>query len=207
MQENAKCKTCRALGEKLFLKGERCFSPKCAIIRKPYPPGVHGKGKRRGPSEYGRQLQEKQKVRAIYDVGERQFQRYIREAGHEAGRVGERLMAKLESRLDNAVFRAGFALSRSIARQLVTHGHISVNARRVDIPSFVVAPGMTIAVRPASRSRAPFEGLAERLAKHTPPAWIAVDVGILAARIVAQPTPADIAVIANIPLVLEYYSR
>lgn len=205
--ENAKCKTCRALGEKLFLKGERCFSPKCAIIRKPYPPGVHGKGKRRKPSEYGQQLKEKQKVRAIYDVGERQFRRYVREAGREAGRVGEQLMAKLESRLDNAVFRAGFALSRSIARQLVTHGHLSVNARRVDIPSFAVAPGMVIAIRPASRSRAPFEGLAERLAKHAPPVWMVVDAATLTVRIVARPAPADMAVVANIPLVVEYYSR
>lgn len=205
--EHAKCKTCRALGEKLFLKGERCFSPKCAVIRKPYPPGVHGKGKRRAPSEYGRQLREKQKVRALYGVGERQFQRYVDEAEREAGRVGEQLMAKLESRLDNAVFRAGFALSRSIARQLVTHGHLSVNGRRVDIPSFVVAPGMTIAVRLASRSRAPFEGLAERLAQHTAPAWIEVDGGALAARIVARPLPADVAAVANIPLVVEYYSR
>lgn len=207
MMENAKCKTCRALGEKLFLKGERCFSPKCAIIRRPYPPGMHGKSKRRRPSEYGQQLKEKQKVRALYGVGERQFQRYVDEAGREAGRVGEQLMAKLEARLDNAVFRAGFALSRSIARQLVTHGHFTVNARRVDIPSFVVAPGMAIAVRPASRGRTPFHELVERLAKHTAPAWLELDAEALAARVVARPVPTDVSAIANIPLVVEYYSR
>ncbi|MBI2624693.1 30S ribosomal protein S4 [Candidatus Parcubacteria bacterium] len=202
MSENAKCKTCRAVGEKLFLKGERCFSPKCAVIRKPYPPGVHGKRKRRAPSEYGRQLQAKQKLRALYGVGEKQFQRYI-----EAGRLGEQLMSKLEARLDNTVFRAGFALSRSIARQLVGHGHFTVNSRRVDVPSFVVGPGMTVAVRPASRSKAPFQGLAERLQKHEPPAWIQVDSTELAARIVGRPTPADTAAIIDMPLVVEYYSR
>lgn len=205
--ENAKCKICRSVGEKLFLKGERCFTPKCAVIRKPYPPGVHGQKRRRGLSEYGQQLKEKQKVRALYGVGERQFRRYFDEVSHEAGLVGENLMAKLEARLDNAIFRAGFALSRSIARQLVSHGHFFVNGRRVDIPSYSVRSGDVITVRPASRALGPFNDLASRLKKHEPPAWIRSEPEKLEIHVIAQPTAQDIGAVANVPLVVEYYSR
>lgn len=207
MAENAKCKICRAVGEKLFLKGDRCFTPKCAVIRKPYPPGVHGQKRRRGPSEYGQQLKEKQKVRALYGVGERQFRRYFEEVSHEAGLVGENLMAKLETRLDNVIFRAGFALSRSIARQLVSHGHFLVNTRRVDIPSYAVRPGEIISIRAASRSKGPFNDLVSRLKKHEPPAWLRSESDKLEIHIIAQPLARDIGAVANVPLVVEYYSR
>jgi len=138
------CRLCRREGEKLFLKGEKCYTEKCPFERRGYPPGQHGQGRRQRPTEYGIHLREKQKLRRIYGVLERQFERYYREAARRKGVTGENLLILLESRLDNIVYRLGFAPSRAAARQLVMHGHFTVNGRKVDIPSAQVRPGDVI---------------------------------------------------------------
>ena len=165
---DAKCKTCRRIGEKLFLKGERCFTPKCAVVRKPYAPGSHGKKRGRAPSEYSRQLHEKQKLKALYGVSETQFRRYVTVAAARHGQSVEELMSQLERRLDNTVFRLGLAFSRSVARQLASHGHLLVNNKRVTIPSYAVRPGDLISVRKESLQKPPFKEALERVKKYTP---------------------------------------
>jgi small subunit ribosomal protein S4 len=151
---DAVCRLCRREGMKLFLKGERCLSPKCAIERRNFPPGDHGKKAtfRRKMSDYGMQLREKQRARRIYGVMERQFRRYFEQASQQKGLTGATLLAMLESRLDNVVYRLGFADSRPQARQLVRHGHFEVNGRKTDVPSYVVSPGDVISVRESSQS-------------------------------------------------------
>ena len=158
--KDAVCKLCRREGEKLFLKGERCLSPKCAFERRPYPPGVHGRQAqfRRKESDYGRQLRAKQKARRVYGVLERQFRRYFREAEQTRGLTGTNLLVLLESRLDNVVYRLGFAASRPQARQLVRHGHFEVNGRKVNIPSYLVEPGDVVAVRAQQPAHGLFQG-------------------------------------------------
>lgn len=195
---------------KLFLKGERCYTPKCAIEKRNTPPGMHGGGRRfrRKESDFGRQLREKQKVRRIYGVYERQFRGYFRRALKVKGLTGATLLQQLEQRMDNVVFRLGFAASRAQARQLVTHGHFAVNGRKVDIVSYSVRPGDIIQVRDRSRSMAYFKDLGEALAKHTPPKWLSVDPAALAGTVVALPERDDITDIPiNEQLIVEYYSR
>jgi small subunit ribosomal protein S4 len=205
------CKICRREGEKLFLKGQRCFSPKCPFERdRGYPPGEHGRMsrfRRRRTSDYLRQLREKQKARRIYGVLERQFRRYFREAERRTGLTGENLLILLESRLDNVVYRLGFADSRAQARQLVQHGHFVVNGRRTNIPSYIVRPQDTIAVREASRKRTYFKERAQKLDEGAVLDWLSLDAGTMTARVLNSPAREDIAVRLEEQLIVEYYSR
>ncbi len=205
------CKLCRREGEKLFLKGNRCLSPKCPFERdRGYPPGEHGRlarFRRRRPTDYSLQLREKQKVRRIYGVLERQFRRYFREAERRPGLTGENLLVILESRLDNVVYRLGFADSRAQARQLVQHGHFVVNGRRTTVPSYLVRPNDVIAVREESRKRTYFKDRAELLNEGSVPHWLSLDTGAMKARVLQLPVREDIDMGLNEQLVVEYYSR
>ncbi|HEC21916.1 MAG TPA: 30S ribosomal protein S4 [Chloroflexi bacterium] len=204
------CKLCRREGEKLFLKGSRCLSSKCAIERRNYPPGQHGRDAqyRRGrASDYALQLREKQKVRRIYGVLERQFRRYFRRAQQRPGLTGENLLSILESRLDNVVYRLGFAESRAQARQLVQHGHFMVNGRRTNIPSYLVRPGDRIEVREGSRKRTYFKQLRQVAEDWVVPEWLNRDVANLSGEMVRLPERRDIDMTINEQLIVEYYSR
>lgn len=201
------CRLCRREGTKLFLKGSRCFSPKCAIDKRAYAPGQHGQGRRSKLSDYGHQLREKQKARRIYGVLERQFRRYFAQATRSKGVTGERLLQILETRLDNVVFRLGFADSRNQARQLVNHGHFTVNGRRVDIPSYLVKENDEIAVAEVSRSNTYFKNLLETLAEHRTTDWLTLDVANLAGRVVRLPKREDIDIPVQEHLIVEKYSR
>jgi small subunit ribosomal protein S4 len=205
------CKLCRREGDKLFLKGARCFSPKCAMERRAYPPGQHGRGfgmrRRRRASDYARQLREKQKARRIYGVLERQFRRYYREATRRPGMTGENLLIILESRLDNVVYRMGFADSRAQARQLVQHGHIDLNGRRTDVPSVLLKPGDVVSVHPTSRRLKYFKELAAVIEKRQVPSWIAIEPSQLTGRVLALPLREAIEQPLNEQLIVEYYSR
>lgn len=198
----AKCKICRRLGEKLFLKGEKCFSPKCVMIKKAYPPGQKTRRRRRGVSEYGKELCEKQKLKNWYNLGERQFRGYVKQVlGHRAkGKDSSSiLIGKLETRLDNVIFRLGFASSRAKARQLVSHGHFSVNDRRVNIPSYSVDKGDIVQV--VSKV------LPKIIEKHKPPKWLKFDVKKNKGEIVGAPTLEEAALPVEISAIFEYYSR
>jgi small subunit ribosomal protein S4 len=205
------CKLCRREGEKLFLKGKRCFSPKCPFERdRGYPPGEHGRlvrFRRRRQSDYSRQLREKQKMRRIYGVLERQFRRYFQQAERQAGLTGENLLTLLERRLDNVIYRLGFADSRAQARQLVQHGHFVVNGRRTNIPSYMVRPYDTIMVRDGSRKRNYFKERAEQLDEGAVPNWLSLDAEAMTARMLKVPERDEINVTLNEQLVVEYYSR
>jgi small subunit ribosomal protein S4 len=208
--KDAVCKLCRREGEKLFLKGERCVSPKCAFERRPYPPGLHGKQsqfRRRKESDYALQLRAKQKARRLYGVMERQFRRYFREAEQKRGLTGSNLLILLESRLDNVVYRLGFAASRPQARQWVRHGHFEVNGRKVNIPSYAVKPGDVIAVRGRSRPSPSFKEVALDLEHRAAPEWLSRDDETMVGRVMALPTREDIDVAINEQLIVEYYSR
>ncbi len=204
------CKLCRREGEKLFLKGQRCFTPKCSFEKRGYPPGDHGRDaqfRRRRISDYTRQLREKQKTRRIYNTTERQFRRYYRTALHQRGLTGENLLTMLERRLDNVVFRLGFAENRAHARLLVTHGHFNVNSRRIDVPSVLVRPGDEIEVRPGSRIRPYFKGLAALAETRTVPRWLERDLKTLAGKVLHPPERQDVDASLNEQLIIEYYSR
>lgn len=203
------CKLCRREGEKLFLKGERCYSPKCSLERRAYPPGQHGRQAqfRRKVSDYGLQLREKQKARRIYGVLERQFRRYFREAERRKGLTGSNLLIMLESRLDNVVYRLGFGVSRAQARQLVRHGHFEVNGRKVNIPSYLVKPGDIVAVRRSSRSKTFFKELAQELGHRAVPEWMSLDVQSLSGTILTPPSRSDVEITLSEQLIVEYYSR
>ena len=204
------CKLCRREGEKLYLKGTRCLSPKCAIEKRNYPPGQHGRESqyRRGrASDYSLQLREKQKVRRIYGVLERQFRRYFGEAQQRTGLTGSNLLSILESRLDNVVYRLGFASSRAQARQLVQHGHFNVNGRRTNRPSYIVKPSDEIQVRDGSRKRTYFKELPDFAAEWTPPEWVSRDLNTLTGEMTRLPERTDIDLSINEQLVVEYYSR
>ena len=207
--KDAVCKLCRREGEKLFLKGERCLSPKCALERRPYPPGSYGRQAqfRRRVSDYGLQLRAKQKARRVYGVLERQFRRYFREAERRRGLTGTNLLIILESRLDNVVYRLGFAASRPQARQLVRHGHFDVNGRKVNIPSYLVRPGDIVGVRTGSRGKAVFKEMALDLEHRAVPEWLSRDDITMSGRVMAQPEREDIDVTINEQLIVEYYSR
>ena len=206
---DAVCKLCRREGEKLFLKGERCLSPKCAVERRPYPPGLHGKQAqfRKKDSDYALQLRAKQKARRVYGVMERQFRRYFSDAERGRGLTGTNLLIMLESRLDNVIFRLGFATSRPQARQLVRHGHFEVNGHKVDVPSYLLQPGDVVAVRPGSRNKAGFKEMAADLEHRGVPDWLSRDDVTLSGRVLALPTRGDIDVTINEQLIVEYYSR
>ncbi|MFW6082672.1 MAG: 30S ribosomal protein S4 [Chloroflexota bacterium] len=205
------CKLCRREGEKLFLKGTRCFSPKCPFERKRgYPPGEHGwvaRFRRSRQSDYAHQLREKQKVRRIYGILERQMRRFYGEAERRSGVTGENLLALLERRLDNVVFRMGFADSRAQARQLVAHGHFSVNGRRLKAPSYLVKPEDRISVREASRKRTYFKNRAQELDAGAVVDWLTLDQDAMAGRMLREPSRGDIDTTVDEQLIVEYYSR
>ena len=209
------CKLCRREGEKLFLKGERCFSPKCSYDKRPYPPGAHGKtmhgGRRRGgsgrESDYALQLRAKQKARRVYGVLERQFRRYYSLALKQRGLTGLGLLQTLESRFDNVIYRMGFASSRAQARLLVTHGHFTVNGRKTDVPSMLVKIGDEIAVREGSQDSTFFKELPELAESRNAPMWINRDAKNLTGSVIRLPERAEIDANLNEQLIVEYYSR
>jgi len=207
MITDSKCKKCRRAGQKLFLKGDRCFSQKCAMIRKPYAPGAHGKNRRRRISEYGQQLIEKQKVRHSYGVSESQFKKYYKEIIGQKGNKEELLIQKLEIRLDNAVFRLGWASSRRLARQMVSHGHILVNRRKVNIPSCQIKKGDLIQIKEKSKKSALFENLKTSLKKYEVPVWLALDKQKLEAKVQGLPKLEEIGQVGEISMIIEYYSK
>ena len=208
-QKSPVCKLCRREGVKLFLKGERCFTPKCSVDpnRKPYPPGGSRLGRRRRPSDYAVQLRGKQKVKRMYGLLERQFRRHFREASRRPGATGENLLRILEMRLDNAVYRLGFAESRAQARQLVQHGHFDVDDRKTDIPSFGCEVGNAISVRSRSRQLDYFKQMAEDLDSRELTGWLSRDVSTLSGRIVSMPLRSDIDPTLEEQLIVEFYSR
>lgn len=201
------CRLCRREGEKLFLKGEKCYTEKCPIDRRAYPPGQHGQGRRQRPTEYGIHLREKQKLRRIYGVLERQFERYYEEAARRRGVTGENLLVLLESRLDNIVYRLGFAPSRPAARQLVMHGHFTVNGHKVDIPSYQVKAGDVIAVRERSRNLPLIKESVEAAKSRGLPAWLDLDAEALSGTVKQLPTREEIDVQVQEHLIVEHYSR
>ncbi len=204
------CKLCRREGEKLFLKGERCFTPKCSFDRRGYAPGQHGRARqfRRGrESDFARQLRAKQKARRIYGVLERQFRRYYTTALRRPGLTGVNLLQILESRLDNVVYRLGYAQSRAQARMLVTHGHFNVNGRRTDVPSMLISPGDEISVREGSRKRTFFKELPALAEKANVPAWLSRDLNNLSGTVLRMPERSEIDGNLNEQLIVEYYSR
>ncbi len=204
---SAKCKLCRREGVKLFLKGERCFSEKCAFDRKPYGPGAQGKGRKR-MSEYKIQLREKQKVKSLYGVLEKQFRIFYDRADKKKGATGENLLALLESRLDNVVYRLGLASSRSQARQLVNHKHFTVNGVVTNIPSFVVKEGDVIQVREKSKNVTLFKNSVETAGQGTPvPAWLEFVPGEMQGKVVRSPERDDITDEIKENLIVELYSK
>ena len=202
----AVCRLCRREGMKLFLKGTRCYTKKCAVERRPTPPGQHGV-RRRKTSEYGVQLREKQKVRRVYFVLERQFQRYFDTAESRPGVTGENLLRLLETRLDNVVYRMGLGISRPQARQLVTHGHFLVTGRATNICSYQVREGDRIEVRESSRSSDHFKTARENMRSAQIPDWLSVDPDKLSGAVTGQPRRDQMPLELNEQLVVEYYSR
>ncbi|SHN52525.1 30S ribosomal protein S4 [Desulfitobacterium chlororespirans] len=200
------CRLCRREGMKLFLKGDRCYTGKCAIDRRAYAPGQHGQSRGKKPTEYGIQLREKQKVRRIYGVQEKQFRSYYDKANRQKGIVGENLLRLLERRLDNVVFQLGFATSRPEARQLVRHGHFTVNGRRVDIPSFLVRVGDIVGVKEASKASPRLKEILSSLDR-TPPKWMSLDANAATGTIIALPDREDIQMPIQEHLIVEKYSR
>jgi len=201
----AKEKKERSLSAKLFLKPERCNSPKCVTIRRPTRPGVHGKARRRPMSEYGKQLQEKQKIRFTYGISERQMSNIFKEAAKSPGVTGEMMISLLERRLDNVVFRLGFAASRSVARQLVSHGHILINGRKTKIPSQRIKADDVITIRPQSSEHGLLKDLKEKLKQYDAPVWLRMDLEKLEGTVVSLPKDFDISF--DVGLVVDYYSK
>ena len=201
------CRLCRREAMKLFLKGERCYGEKCAIERRNVPPGQHGKGRRQRLMGYGLQLREKQKVKRMYGVLERQFRRYFEEADRQKGVTGETLLQLLERRLDNVVYRLGFAASRPQARQLVRHGHFTVNGRRADVPSFSVKAGDVVAVRGSSAKNPAILYAMEEVKGRGIPEWLALDGQTLSGRLTAAPTREQLNLPVQEQLIVELYSK
>ncbi len=202
----AVCRQCRREGQKLFLKGDRCYTEKCAMVARSFPPGQHGQGRSKN-SEYGLQLREKQKAKRYYGVLEKQFRGYYALATRHPGQTGQNLLAILETRLDNVVYRLGFAMSRAEARQLVTHGHFTVNGRKVTIPSFLVKPGMVISLKESSRSLEKIKSSVEANAFRQPPKWLEYDAGNMIAKVTAMPEREDIDLPIEEHLIVELYSK
>ena len=201
------CRQCRREGEKLFLKGDRCYSEKCAIEKRAYVPGQHGQGRRSKPTEYGIQLREKQKTKRIYGLMEKQFRNYFRKADRQQGITGANLLILLERRFDNVVYRLGFAASRKEARQLVNHGHFTINGKRADIPSMLLREDDVVQVKEGSKNSAKFQEIKEQAAYKTPPEWLSVDVDNLIGKVLAKPTREQIDTAVNEQLIVELYSR
>jgi small subunit ribosomal protein S4 len=200
------CRFCRREGMKLFLKGDRCFSDKCAVERRNFPPGQHGQSRAKH-TDYGVQLREKQKVKRIYGVLEKQFRNYVHLAERSRGVTGENLLLLLESRLDNIVFRMGFAPSRAEARQLVNHGHFLVNGRKVDVPSFRTKPGMVVQVTEKSRSITAIDDSIKTVTRRGIPHWLEVEVADFKGTVKEFPTREDLPPTIREQLIVEFYSR
>lgn len=205
------CKICRQQGQKLFLKGERCLSPKCVFIKRPTPPGPKGKRRRRQLSEYGRELRQKQGLKRWYNLGEQQFKNYVKKI---LGRRGQNLkdpaillIQVLEKRLDNIVFRLGFAKSRAQARQMVSHGYFMVNGKPTKIPSFQLKKNDTLQIRTSKSQKTMLQNLKPLLKKQTPPVWLMLDVEKMEGKVIGEPTLEEAAPPAEIPTVFEFYSR
>jgi len=200
------CRICRRLGDKLYLKGEKCFTPKCTFERRPYPPGPRSM-RRRKVSDRGLQLREKQKARHVYGILERQFQRYYNEAVKRHGISGDNLLRILELRLDNLSYRLGYAESRSQARQLVLHGHVTVNGRKSAIPSHVLKVGDEVGWTERGRRSRHFEAMKEAIGSRQIPSWLSLDTDSMTGRILAPPEPEEIGARFNTATIVEYYSR
>lgn len=203
---DAVCRQCRREGQKLFLKGDRCYTDKCGVVRRTYPPGQHGQGRKKN-SEYGLQLREKQKTRHFYGVLESQFAKYFEMADKAKGVTGENLLRILESRMDNVVYRLGFAMSRPEARQLVGHGHFTVNGRKVNIPSYLVKAGDVVALRAKSRNIEKIKISLENNASRVPPKWLDLDRDACTAKVVGMPERDDIDLPVEEHLIVELYSK
>ena len=202
----AVCKLCRREGQKLFLKGARCYTDKCALARRAYAPGQHGQGRKK-TSEYGMQLRAKQLTRRYYGVLESQFRDYYEMATKREGNTGEQLLSILESRLDNVVYRLGWASSRAEARQLVVHGHFTVNGKRVDIPSFLVKVGDVVAIKEGSKSSAKFAAINETNASRPCPKWLEKDAEGANGKVIAMPAREDVDLEVDETLIVELYSK
>ncbi len=201
------CRLCRREGLKLFLKGDRCYTDKCAIEKRAYPPGAHGASFRQKQSEYGLQLREKQKVKRIYGVLEKQFRRIFAEASRRGGITGENLLVLLEKRLDNVVFRMGFASSRNEARQVVRHGHIQLNGHKADIPSMLVRVEDVVSVREKSRKSPQIKNAMEAARRKGTTGWVEVDMNQFTGKIVAEPNREELTLPIQEQLIVELYSR
>jgi small subunit ribosomal protein S4 len=204
---DAVCRQCRREGEKLFLKGDRCYSEKCAIQRRPFVPGQHGQKRRQKTSEYGLQLREKQKTKRIYGVLEKQFRNYYQLAERQKGIAGENLLVLLERRLDNVVYRLGMASSRKEARQLVNHDHFMINGHKANIASMLVSAGDTIQAKSNSADSPKFQELKAAGAYKTPPQWLELDIDNLTGRVLSIPIRENIDTAVNEQLIIELYSR
>ena len=202
----AVCRQCRREGQKLFLKGDRCYTDKCAMNNRAFAPGQHGQGRSK-TSEYGQQLREKQKAKRFYGVLESQFRSYFEMAERRPGKTGDNLLSILECRLDNVVYRMGFAMSRAEARQMVSHGHITVNGRKVNIPSYQVKTGMVIALKETSRGIEKIKANIEANAFRPAPKWLEYDANNAMAKVVALPTREDIDLPIEVHLIVELYSK
>jgi small subunit ribosomal protein S4 len=203
---DASCKLCRREGQKLFLKGERCYTNKCAVGRRPYAPGQHGAQKKK-LSEYGIQLREKQKAKRFYGILEGQFRKYFEMANRKKGITGENLLQLLESRLDNVVYRLGFGTTRAESRQLVTHGHFEINGKRLNIPSYIVKVGDTINVSEKGRKSPRFKEILDITGSKVVPKWLEVDQENLKGKVVALPSREDIDLNVQEHLIVELYSK
>ena len=201
------CRLCRREGIKLFLKGDRCYTDKCAIEKRAYPPGQHGSSFRQKQSEYGTQLREKQKVKRIYGLLENQFRRLVREASRRKGRTGENLLMLLEKRLDNVVYRMGFAASRNEARQIVKHGHILVNGKKADIPSIQIRLNDEISVREKSHGHGPILSALEAARRKGTISWVEVDTAKLSGKVLGEPKREELTLPIQEQLIVELYSR
>ncbi len=202
-----KCKQCRRLGEKLLLKGDRCLTPKCAMVTRNYAPGMHGpKGKKRS-SDYGLQLAEKQKARKIYGLMEKQFRLTFDKARKQTGDTGKNFLKFLEMRLDNVIHHAGFGASQTQARQLVNHGHFTVNNRKVDVPSFTVKIGDVIKIKKASAKNRHFRELGEKMKKVELPSWLHFDPSDLSIKVLHEPGENDMPKNVNVQMIIEFYSK
>jgi small subunit ribosomal protein S4 len=205
-----KCKTCRAAGEKLFLKGEKCMTAKCPMVRRPYSPGFQGKKRRRYISDYAKELLEKQKLKIWYNLKEKQFKKYVKQVLEKRGQVEDAqslLIEKLETRLDNVVYRLGFASSRAQARQMVNHGHLLINGKKVNIPSFQLRKGDKISFRDSSKKKPFFGQIQANLKNHRPPSWLKLDLKKMEAEVVSSPSFDEAMPPVEISTVFEFYSR
>ncbi len=211
MTKQAKCKICRRAGEKLFLKGERCFTAKCALVKRPFAPGQKAKRRRGGLSEYGRELKEKQKIKKSYQLTEKEFRGYVKPLLDTKTKIVEdvpsALIKEIETRLDNIVFRLGFAESRGSARQMVSHGHFLVNERKTDIPSRQIRIGDKIAIRKESKEKPIFKEAEEKLKKAKLPEWLLLDKNTLIGEIKRYPKIDDVQLLGELSAVFEHYSR